>query len=111
MSFTAKEIARFDDVLSDMFESELTFAILAELGLLAVILIVVLSPRSAWKDTRWGDASHLYDEKEPRYRNGKKLTRRERKAERTKHQKRGNGVIDAIRALSLCELVCVFVGL
>ena len=57
MSFTAEEIARFDDVLSDMFESELTFAILAELGLLAVILILALSPRSAWKDTRWGDTS------------------------------------------------------
>ena len=54
MSFTAEEIARFDDVLSDMFESELTFAILAELALLAVILILALSPRSAWKDTRWG---------------------------------------------------------
>lgn len=38
MNFTAEEIARFDDVLSDMFESELTFAILAELGLLAVTL-------------------------------------------------------------------------
>ena len=44
MSFTAEEIARFDDVLSDMFESELTFAILAELALLTVILILALPP-------------------------------------------------------------------
>ena len=111
MSFTAEEIARFDDVLSDMFESELTFTILAELALLTVILILALSPRSSWKDTRWGDTSDLYDEKEPRYRNGKKLTRREREAERTKRQKCGNNVIDAVRALSLCALVCVFLGL
>ena len=111
MSITVKDIIRFDEILADMYRSELTFTILAELGLLAVILILALSPRSAWKDTRWGDTSDLYDEKEPRYRNGKKLTRREREAERTKRQKRGNSVIDAVRALSLCALVCVFVGL
>ena len=111
MSFTAEEITRFDAVLADMYESELTFAILAELALLTVILILARSPRSSWKDTRWGDTSFLYDEKEPRYRNGKKMTRREREAERTKRQKRGNGVIDAVRALALCTLVCVFVGL
>ena len=111
MSFTVKDIIRFDEILADMYRSELTFAILAELALLTVILILALSPRSSWKDTRWGDTSDLYDEKEPRYRNGKKLTRREREAERTKRQKRGNSVIDAARALSLCALVCVFVGL
>ena len=111
MSFTAEEIGRFDAVLADMYESELTFAILAELALLTVILILALSPRSAWKDTRWGDTSDLYDENEPRYRNGKKMTRREREAERSKRQKRGNDVIDAVRALVLCTLVCVFVGL
>ena len=70
MSFTAEEIGRFDAVLADMYESELTFAILAELALLTVILILALSPRSSWKDTRWGDTSDLYDENEPRYRNG-----------------------------------------
>ena len=111
MSITVKDIIRFDEILADMYRSELTFAILAELALLTVILILALSPRSAWKDTRWGDTSDFYDEKEPRYRNGKKLTRREREAERTKRQKRGNSVIDAVRALSLCALVCVFVGL
>lgn len=111
MSFTVKDILRFDEILADMYRSELTFAILAELALLTVVLILALSPRSAWKDTRWGDTSDLYDEKEPRYRNGKKLTRREREAERSKRQKCGNGVIDAVRALSLCALVCVFVGL
>lgn len=111
MSFTVKDIIRFDEILADMYRSELTFTILSELALLTVILILALSPRSSWKDTRWGDTSDLYDEKEPRYRNGKKLTRREREAERTKRQKRGNGVIDAVRALSLCALVCVFVGL
>ena len=68
MSFTVKDILRFDEILADMYRSELTFAILAELALLTVILILALSPRSSWKDTRWGDTSFLYDEKEPRYR-------------------------------------------
>ena len=71
MSITVKDIIRFDEILADMYRSELTFAILAELALLTVILILALSPRSSWKDTRWGDTSDLYDEKEPRYRNGK----------------------------------------
>ena len=39
------------------------------------------------------------------------MTCREREAERSKRQKRGNGVIDAVRALILCTLVCVFIGL
>ncbi len=111
MSFTAEEISRFDEILARMFESELTFAVIAELVLLAVIPILALLPRSSWKDTRWGDTSFLYDEKEPRYRNGKKMTRREREAERSKRKNRGNGLIDAIRALILCTLVLVAIGL
>jgi len=32
MSFTVKDILRFDEILSDMYRSELTFAILADWG-------------------------------------------------------------------------------
>ncbi|MBP3570787.1 MAG: hypothetical protein J6M42_02415 [Clostridia bacterium] len=88
MSFTAEEISRFDDILSDMLESELTVTIFAELVLLTAILAIVLLPRSLWRDTRWKDAEtmYLYEPKGSRYRNGKKLTRREREAEENRQK-------------------------
>ena len=86
MSFTAEEIARFDDVLSDMFESELRSVIWLMILFLAILIVLPFLP----KDKRWRDTPLLDDgEKEPRYRNGKKLSRREREAERGKRHKRG----------------------
>ncbi len=112
MSFTAEEISRFDDILSDMLESELTVTIFAELVLLTAILAIVLLPRSLWRDTRWKDAEtmYLYEPKGSRYRNGKKLTRREREAEENRQKKHIKEPVDAIRALLLCALIGVAIA-
>lgn len=112
MSFTAEEIARFDGILSDMFESELTVTIFVELVFLALILAIVLLPRSFWRDTKWKDAetAYLHEPKGSRYRNGKKLTRREREAEENRRKKHMKEPVDAIRALILCALIGVAVA-
>ena len=42
MSFTAEEIARFDDVLSDMYRKELIHAILVGFGVLFFLVILLV---------------------------------------------------------------------
>lgn len=81
MTPTAEEIARFDAILSEMYESELWSVIWLMILFIVILIVIPILP----KDKRWRDTPLLDDgEKEPRYRNGKKLSRREREAERGK---------------------------
>ena len=96
MSFTAEEIARFDTVLADMYESELRSVIWLMILFLAILIVLPFLP----KDKRWRDTPLLDDgEKETRYRNGKKLSRREWEAEQGKRHKRGESIGTAFRAV------------
>ena len=110
MSFTAEEIARFDAILAEIYESELIASVWILILLLAVLVILPFLP----KDKRWRDTPLLDDGKEPRYRNGKKLSRREREAQRSQRGLRGERIGGAFRAviwavmLSLTVIFCVF---
>lgn len=106
MSFTAEEIARCDAILSEMYESELNSTIWLMVLFLAILVVLPFLP----KDKRWRDTPLLDDgEKEPRYRNGKKLSRREREAERDKRHKRGESIGTAFRAVVWAVMLCLTV--
>lgn len=103
MSFTTEEIGRFDAILSEMYESELWSAIWVMVFFLVLLIVLPLLP----KDKSWRDTPLLDDgEKEPRYRNGKKLSRREREAERGKRHKRGESIGTAFRTVVWAVILC-----
>ena len=88
MNFTAEEIARFDDVLSDMYRKELIHAILVGFGVLFFLVILLVLWRSKKANPRYSVVAAVTEGECPRYRNGKKLSRRERKAQQTSRNAR-----------------------
>lgn len=89
MSFTAEEIARFDEILAGMFRQELTQTILIEIGALVVLAILFVMSRSKGMEcSRWSFVSAITEDDQTRYRNGKKLNRREREAQRNTQKAR-----------------------
>ncbi len=83
MSFTAEEICRFDEILAGMYREKMTEMILLEIVVLAMLVILFCMSRSKkMAYPRWSVAAAIAEEDQTRYRNGKKLNRRERDAQR-----------------------------
>lgn len=107
MSFTAEEIGRFDAILSGLFHQKLIETILIEIGVLIFLIILfVMSRNKKMAYSKWSVITSMTEDNQTRYRNGKKLDRRERDAQRNAQKARvrqeNEAWIAIIGVLALC---------
>ncbi|MBE6585834.1 MAG: hypothetical protein E7645_04815 [Ruminococcaceae bacterium] len=106
MRFTAEEIARFDNIMLAASCTEIFAFILIEAILLALILLCIFLPDRHLFQKRY----HYPEPKKSKYRNGRKLSRRELDAEKEilKRKQRRKRKVFRISAAVLLSILFVF---